>query len=175
MLWCTDIAICHQGSPKCYFWYVVSLCHLGWPRTHYANQASLELIAFQWPLPPKCWGYKCAPSCLALLKHAICLFTDSLNFYLLCVLSWVCSLLLPCGAQELNSGHQVWCQVPFLMCHLTGPSLHNFIPYFSIYIEASFSLIYHFVFLLIYNLSRTLVFYFFSESFPERFTYEMAE
>lgn len=36
-------------------------------------------------------------------------------------LSWVCSPLLPCGSQELNSSHQGWRQAPLPMEPSHGP------------------------------------------------------
>ena len=42
----------------------VSLCSPGWPRTHYADQAGLELTWICQPLPPKCSNEKCGHMCV---------------------------------------------------------------------------------------------------------------
>lgn len=44
-------------------WDTVSLCSPGWPRTHYADWAALELTEIWQPLPPKCCNERCGHMC----------------------------------------------------------------------------------------------------------------
>lgn len=63
----------------CWFFFLRSLCSLGWPGSHYVGQDGLELTGFCLPLPPWCWNYK------SVQPHSAKIWVLFLSFFFLSI------------------------------------------------------------------------------------------